>query len=69
MAAMFYKASSFNQPLDTWDVGQVTNMRFMFGEALSFNQPLPTWMVQHGASRDNLFLGVTALQNVGPADG
>ena len=42
---MFYGASSFNQPLEKWDVSQVTNMRRMFAGATSFNQPLEKWDV------------------------
>ena len=37
---MFYNASSFNQPLNNWNVSNVTDMDSMFYEATSFNQPL-----------------------------
>jgi len=33
-------AESFNQPLNDWNVSNVTNMNFMFQNARSFNQPL-----------------------------
>ena len=39
------QASNFNQPLSTWDVGSVKNMRQMFWKASNFNQPLSTWDV------------------------
>ena len=37
---MFLAATSFNQPLNKWNVSNVTNMKFMFLDARSFNQPL-----------------------------
>ena len=37
---MFDGASSFNQPLNKWDVSNVTDMRIMFVRAESFNQSL-----------------------------
>ena len=43
MNDMFYSASNFNQPLNTWDVSSVTNMTEMFKEATSFNQPIGNW--------------------------
>jgi surface protein len=36
---------SFNQPIDKWDVSQVTNMDRMFKENLDFNQDLSKWCV------------------------
>ena len=37
---MFSGARSFNQPLNKWNVSNVTYMESMFGDARSFNQPL-----------------------------
>ena len=42
---MFFNASSFNQPLNNWDVSNVKNMWRMFSGARSFNQPLNKWNV------------------------
>ena len=42
---MFEDASSFNQPLDNWEVSNVMEMRGMFENAESFNQPLNNWHV------------------------
>ena len=43
MEQMFRGATSFNQPLDKWDVSKVKNMEGMFRGARSFNQPLNNW--------------------------
>ena len=48
-----YGASSFNQPLNNWDVSNVEDMREMFTnaesfeDATSFNQPLNNWDVSN----------------------
>jgi surface protein len=43
MEAMFASATSFNQPLNSWNVSAVTNMVSMFDSATAFNQPLNLW--------------------------
>jgi surface protein len=45
MKHMFCAASSFNQPLEKWDVSNVADMGCMFSGAFSFNQPLEQWKV------------------------
>jgi hypothetical protein len=42
---MFYKANTFNQAIDSWNVGKVTNMYLMFGIADVFNQDIGRWNV------------------------
>ena len=37
---MFQGATSFNQPLNNWNVSKVTNMWTMFAGATPFDQPL-----------------------------
>ena len=45
MSEMFEGATSFNQPLNDWNVSNVTDMSHMFLKASSFNQPLNKWNV------------------------
>ena len=53
---MFSFASAFNQPLNAWDVGQVTSMDSMFYSASAFNQPLSAWDVGQVTSMSSMFL-------------
>ena len=48
MLWMFWNASSFNQPLNDWNVSNVRRMDAMFENASSFNQPLhaPWYVVE-----------------------
>ncbi|WP_373523563.1 BspA family leucine-rich repeat surface protein [Aquiflexum sp.] len=36
---------SFNQPIDNWEVSQITNMDRMFNNNTDFNQDLSKWCV------------------------
>ena len=40
---MFYRASSFDQPLGNWNVSTITDMSAIFALASSFNQPIVSW--------------------------
>jgi surface protein len=55
MENMFSYATSFNQPLNNWDVSNVTNMSQMFWTASSFNQPLIDWDVSNVTDMSGLF--------------
>ena len=48
-------ASSFNQPLNDWDVSNVTDMNSMFSDASSFNQPLNDWDVSNVTDMNWMF--------------
>ena len=45
---------NFNQPLNDWNVSNVTNMRCMFYAASNFNQPLNDWNVSNVTNMDNM---------------
>ena len=55
MREMFSCATSFNQPLNNWDVSNVTDMTSMFNEAYSFNQPLNNWNVSNVTNMREMF--------------
>jgi surface protein len=74
MQAMFVGATSFNQPIGSWNVQNVDDMGNMFNGATSFNQPIGSWNVLgvSGTTNDgnsgmgNMFNGATSFnQNIG----
>jgi surface protein len=58
---MFQHATAFNQPLNNWDVSNVTNMEAMFENATSFNQPLNKWDVSSVINMEMMFCQATAF--------
>ena len=58
---MFQNATSFNQPLNNWDVSNVKNMGYMFANARSFNQPLNNWNMSNVTDMNWMFAEATGL--------
>ena len=50
-----FGGTSFNQPLDKWDVSNVKRMDGMFMNARSFNQPLDKWDVSNVRDMSYMF--------------
>ena len=42
---MFRSATAFNQPLGSWNVANIVDIRSMFRSAAAFNQDLSSWDV------------------------
>ena len=59
MDDMFYSATNFNSPLNSWDVSHVTSMDEMFYRASSFNQPLNSWNVSNVTDTGAMFANAT----------
>jgi len=57
--------SSFNQPLNDWNVSNVRDMHRMFVNATSFNQPLNTsgnkWNVSNVRDMGEMFWNATSF--------
>jgi len=47
--------SGSNQDISSWDVSNVTTMRFMFMNTTAFNQPLNNWDVSSVTNMQNMF--------------
>jgi len=58
---MFFGCTSFNQPLNSWDVSKVTYMSSMFFGCTSFNQPLNSWDVSKVTDMSSMFFGCTSF--------
>ena len=61
MGSMFSDCTSFNQPLNSWDVSKVTDMSLMFYGCTSFNQPLNSWDVSKVTSMGSMFSDCTSF--------
>ena len=61
MSFMFWHAESFNQPLNNWNVSNVTYMNRMFDGAESFNQPLNKWNVSNVTRMAWMFQDATSF--------
>jgi surface protein len=54
---LMFAVSLFNDPIEHWDVGTVTNMSGLFLGATAFNQPLATWDVSNVTNMSRMFMG------------
>jgi surface protein len=63
MNGMFQYCSSFNQDICSWNVANVTDMRYMFQDATSFNQDIRAWDISKvsNAKLTDMFSGATAM--------
>ena len=61
MGYMFSGCTSFNQPLNSWNVSKVTDMSCMFFGCTSFNQPLNNWDVSQVTNMVGMFRGCTSF--------
>jgi surface protein len=57
MNYLFSAKLSFNEPLEDWDVSNVTSMTGMFDNCMSFNQPLAKWNVSNVKHMTLMFYG------------
>ena len=66
ISRMFYKATSFNDDISTWDVSHVTNMYGMFYYASSFNRDIGNWDVHNVQSMSSMFHSASSFnQDIG----
>jgi surface protein len=68
MEGMFYKAEAFNQPIEKWDVSNVTNMGYMFNGAETFNQPLSKWKLKKLEESEMMFESAFSFKQTLPVN-
>ena len=61
MDGMFWRATSFNGTVSSWNVSKVTDMDGMFYTATAFNQPLSEWDVSQVTTMNSMFRNADAF--------
>ncbi len=61
MSQMFFRASSFNDDISSWNVSTITNMGALFREAQAFNQDIGSWNVDMVTSMTSMFEGAASF--------
>jgi surface protein len=63
MAYMFDKCKNFDQPLNNWDVSNVTSMEGMFEACIMFCQSIDNWDVSNVETIEGIFEGCDLFIN------
>jgi surface protein len=61
LTSLFEAKTTFNQPIESWDVSAVTSMSRMFRNASSFNQPIAAWNTASVNDMTQMFAGATVF--------
>lgn len=58
---IFQSATTFNQPIGSWNTSAVTNMSKAFNNATTFNQNINSWNVSNATDTSSMFWSATAF--------
>ena len=64
LRGMFYQKTTFNQPIDTWELTGVTDLSYMFYQASAFNQPIGSWDVSSVTNMAEVLAFATSFNQV-----